>query len=113
MSLKLGSDLMLVIKLILSLFHGNASVERGFKVNKDSLDVNMSERSVCSLRFVHDSLTNQMKDNEIGSIPISDNLVASVQQARKRYRLYLEENSKQEKAKVRHHNYLYIFTLVV
>lgn len=82
-SLKLEPELMLVIKLIVSLFHGNANVERGFKVNKDSLADNMSERSVCSLRFVHDSLTSQMKDKKISSIPISDNLVTSVKQARK------------------------------
>jgi len=45
-----------VVKLVLVLSHGNASVERGFSVNKELLMENVLEETVVSQRIVYDAI---------------------------------------------------------
>ena len=39
-------ELSMILKTILTLSHGNASVELGFSINKDLVDFNMSQESI-------------------------------------------------------------------
>ena len=51
-SLKMPTELQSVVKLSLVLSNRQASVERGFNVNKTVLKVNMNEKSVVSLELL-------------------------------------------------------------
>ena len=39
-------ELSMILKTILTLSHGNASVEHGFNINKNLVDVNLSQKSI-------------------------------------------------------------------
>ena len=43
-----------VFVLIFCLFHGQATIERGFKTNNDCLVINQSKESLIALRIVKD-----------------------------------------------------------
>ena len=47
-------DLFSVVKIVLTLSHGNAFVESGFSVNEDMLVENLQEESLISQRQVYD-----------------------------------------------------------
>ena len=44
-----------VIRMILCLKHGQAAVERGFNINKNLLQVNMTEVSIVAQRIIYDT----------------------------------------------------------
>ena len=46
-----------IFKMLLTISHGQASVERGYSVNKDMLIENLLETTVVALRTVHDSIS--------------------------------------------------------
>ncbi|CAN7939964.1 unnamed protein product, partial [Ixodes hexagonus] len=52
-----NKDLFTFAKMILSLSHGNASVERGFSINKDCLVENQKEQSLVAQRIVYDAVS--------------------------------------------------------
>ncbi|KAH9378447.1 hypothetical protein HPB48_018155 [Haemaphysalis longicornis] len=85
------SQLWAVLKLLL-LSHRQASVERGFSVNKQVAVENLAElsyisqRVICEAVKIHGGLLN---------VSISKELKASVRQARHRYAAYLDEQKKQ------------------
>ena len=45
-----------LVRLLLTLSHGQAQVERGFSTNKDILSTNMAEESVVACRQVYDGI---------------------------------------------------------
>ena len=45
-----------MIKVILTLSHGEASVEHGFNINKSVLKVNITEESIVSKKLVRDHM---------------------------------------------------------
>jgi len=52
-------DLMLVVRMICYLFHGNANVERGFSVNAECLFKNMKEESIVACRQTYDAVLHE------------------------------------------------------
>ena len=48
-----------LIKMILCLNHGQAAVERGFSVNKNLLQVNITEASVVAQRIIYDHMISK------------------------------------------------------
>ena len=46
----------MILKTILTLSHGNASVELGFSINKDLVDFNMSQESIIAQLLVKDHI---------------------------------------------------------
>ena len=44
------------VKCLLVLSHGQAAVERGFSVNKETMQFNFKERSVVALRVINDHI---------------------------------------------------------
>ena len=82
------------VRLVLTLSHGQASVERQFSVNNQVLDNNMQVMSI----VVWKHLVNHMKVNQLTphSIDISKYLLLFVKRASTIYRIYLEEESKKK-----------------
>ena len=79
----------MILKTILTLSLGNASVERGFSINKNLVDVNMSQQSIIVQRLVKDHMiVNNLTPS---TTEISKEMLASVKRSRMRYAEYLEE----------------------
>ena len=83
-----------VVKLILVISHGQASVERGFSVNKEVETVNLSDKSVVARRIICDYV--QAKGG-ILNVVVSKGLMMSVASARNRYDNYLDDERKKNK----------------
>ena len=78
------------------LSHGQASVERGFSVNKELEIENLADQSLVAQRLVCDYI------NAVGGIlnvPITQPLLTSCSAARKRYKRYLEQQRQNKKSK--------------
>lgn len=94
-------DLWKVVKLILTLSHGQATIERGFSVNREVLVENIKEETLIALRFVCDELKNV----KIQDVPMTKELLSYARSARMRYQNYLDDQkqkkSEEEKAKKR------------
>lgn len=86
----LSSAMMNVLKKVLIFSHGNASVERGFSVNKECLITNLKEESLIAQRHVWSAIN---KVGGISNIIISKKLILDVRNARQ----YYEEALKMKK----------------
>ena len=73
------------IKIILCLSHGQASVERGFSVNKDLLVENLLEKSLVAQRIVKDHLRAN-HDGDFSKLKITKPLILSARNAASRYK---------------------------
>ena len=82
------------LKIVLTLSHGQASVEHDFSVNKYLLVENLSAKSLISQRIVYDHMNfhNLTPENFI----INPALHKSVRNARNEYEKYLEEKRKEK-----------------
>lgn len=76
-----------VIKKVLILSHGNATVESGFSINKDLLHTNMQEESIIAQRIVFDAV--RLNDSHL-SIPITKQMMSYVRTANSSYKQHLE-----------------------
>ena len=77
-----------VVKLILILSHGQATVERGFSVNKEVEVENLKEHTLVAERIVCDHV------NSVGGVlkvELSKPLLLSVKMSRQRYEKYLDQ----------------------
>ena len=55
-------DLSYVVKIILTLNHDQASVERGFSINKSLVQVNMKEETIVAKKIIRDYMSvNSLK----------------------------------------------------
>ena len=91
-------DLWTLFKQLLTLSDGQASVERGFSVNKDVVAPNLEEMTLMSIRPVQSSvLVNNMK---VADFVINEDLLSSCSHVSSRHKMYLKEK-KTEKAKKR------------
>ena len=84
-----------VVQLLLVLSHGQASVERGFSVNKELEVENLANQSLVAQRLVCDHI------NAVGGIlnvSITQPLLTSCSAVRKRYERYLEEQRQNKKS---------------
>lgn len=88
-----------IVKKLLILSHGQASIERGFSVSKDCLKNNMSEKTLVALRVVNDALANELGSEKIGQvykIPITKKMLTNCRAARLRYKQFLEDVERDE-----------------
>lgn len=99
-----------LMKCLLTLFHGQAAVERGYSVNEDMLVENLKERTLVALRLVQDAMAGHAKDE-----PLPKDLIQHCKAARKRYVQYLEDEKKKQdqtanekKRKDLHHEMTYV-----
>ncbi|KAG1686949.1 Telomere-associated protein RIF1 [Nymphon striatum] len=84
-----------VVKLILVMSHGQASVERGFSINKEIEVENMKEHTLVARRMVCDHV-NTVKG--VTSVDINKSLLLSVKHSRKKYEQYLEQQRVNKKS---------------
>jgi hypothetical protein len=90
------SDLWSVIRMILILSHGQASVERGFSTMKQTAKDNMSAESFTAKRVILDHMKS------VGGclgVVITTELRKEVKQSRQRYMAFLEANKNREQKK--------------
>lgn len=86
-----------LLKIILILSHGQASVERGFSVNKDLLTSNMSKRTIVAHRLVTDAIRTKLGAGAVHmvyNIGINQKMMTNCRAARMRYSKYSEDESK-------------------
>ena len=81
-----------VFKLLLTISHGQASVERGYSVNKDLLIENMQEKTIVAMRTVYDSVSAM--NVHFTDMQLTPKLKQHVKSARMRYNQYLEDTKK-------------------
>ncbi|RXN18476.1 LIM homeobox Lhx6 [Labeo rohita] len=77
-----------VVKLLLILSHGQASVERGFSVNKEVMVENLKEHSLISQRVIHDHVRSV---GGLLNIAYTKELLLSAAAARQKYHMYLDD----------------------
>jgi len=85
------AELFAVFRLVLTLSHGNASVESGFSINEDMLVENLHEDSLVAQRTVYDSLQSAVC---LTSVPIDNSMLSYVRGSHARYLLAMEEKRK-------------------
>lgn len=96
-------NLLCVVKKILILSHGNATVERGFSVNKECLVENLTEESLVAQRLVYDAV---LRAGGVTKVEITKSMMQYVKSAHGRYvdamdkkKLQNDEDAKQKQRK--------------
>ncbi|GBN85948.1 hypothetical protein AVEN_104734-1 [Araneus ventricosus] len=90
------NDAIKVLKIVMVLSHGNASVERGFSINSDCLWENMKEDSLIARRRVFDYIASV---GGLSNIEISKKMIHYVHNARARYSEANEARRKEQQHK--------------
>lgn len=85
---KCYSELWEFCKKLLLLSHGQATVERGFSINKEVETCNVHEETMVTQRLICDYVT---VCGGVLKVPMTKELLSSVALARSRYRMYLNE----------------------
>lgn len=88
-----------VVKLLLVLSHGQATVERGFSINRQVAVENLTDLSYVSQRIICDAVE---KAGGILSVPITKELRISVSAARNRYSAHIEAQKQEKLDDARH-----------
>ena len=96
-------ELSFLVKIFLTLSHGQASVERSFNLNKSVLNHNISEDSIVAKKAIRDHMLYNGLEPQ--SIIISNELVRCVSGARQKYQDYLAQ-LKWQRAKWTYHTFL-------
>lgn len=83
-----------VVKVVLVLSHGQASVERGFSINKELIVENQKELSLVAQRLIVDHVRSV---GGVSNVAITKELLLSAGGARQRYHRYLDEQKRVSK----------------
>ncbi|XP_073321500.1 uncharacterized protein [Pagrus major] len=83
---------------LLLLSHGQATVERGFSINKEVECDNIQEDTVVTRRLVCDYI---IQHGGVTQVPLTKDLLVSVAAARTRYRVHLEAEKKKKEAEAK------------
>lgn len=87
-----------VVKMVLILSHGQATVERGVSVNKEIEVENLQEQGLVAQRLICDYVS---KIGSVLEIPITKELLTHVSGARDRYSQYLHKQSEMKITEVK------------
>lgn len=82
-----------VMKIIMTLSHGQASIERGFSVNKNLEKENLIEESYIAQRLIADAISSY---GDVLDLTINKEMRGFVSSARQRYMLNLERKQKEK-----------------
>ena len=91
---KRHEELWEVFKVVCTLSHGQSFTERGFSVNKEVIDHNMTKKSITSQRTVYDDIQQHLS-NKVSDFPISTEMRKSCSLSHQRYQHSLEKNKKE------------------
>lgn len=80
-----------VVRKLLLLSHGQASVERGFSINKNAVADNQTEQSLIARRVVKDFIQSA---GGLKQVCINNEMRAAAKSSRLKYEMYLEEQKK-------------------
>ena len=83
------------MKMLLTLSHGQASVERGFSVNKEVLHPNLQETSLRAIRLIYSSLSTEKI--KLAEFDISEELLFSCNCVSNRYMMHMIEKKNRER----------------
>lgn len=87
-----------VVKNLILISHGQATVERGFSTNKKIQVENLKEHSYIAQRVICDHINN-VADGDVLKVCITKQMQTYVTNARQRYMTYLEEQKTQRRNK--------------
>ena len=97
-----------LLQLVFCISHGQASVERGFSLNKTAEVVNIEERTLMSKRLVMDHLvSNGLSSHEV---PLTASLIKKVKLARASYHIELQKKQK-EKSQAKENSQLQLLNI--
>lgn len=82
------NEFMKFCRIILTLFHGNAAVERGFSVNKECLIENLHEESLIAIRSVHGAI---LTAGNLTNVPITKLMISDVRKSSSKRQNALKE----------------------
>ena len=85
---------MYIVRVILVLSHGQASVERGLSVNDSIIDTNVSSESIISRRLIRERLISN--DLKLAIVPINKPLVLFVKSANLKWKTSIAEKKSQQ-----------------
>lgn len=95
------SELYDFIKIILTLSHGNAALERGFSINKECIVENQLGPSLIAQRVICDAVISN--DKQLHPSMIEKDMILAARNAHNLYKEAVERNKKEnEKKKQRH-----------
>ena len=92
------ADLWELTKKLLLLSHGQASVERGFSINKEISVENMTVQTLISQRVIKDHLLNV---GGVTKVSLTKELLVSASHARQRYQAHLDEEKRKKEEQKR------------
>lgn len=87
-------ELLSLVKIVLCLSHGNATVERGFSINKECLVENLKEESLIAQRVVYDAVSEA---GGVANVDITDRMVQMVRGAYSVFKEELQRRKKEER----------------
>ena len=88
-------NLTFILKIVLTLSHDQAAVEREFSVNKAILDVSMQENSLIARKLIRDHMSsNNLKPH---CVEVPNPMIRAYTSARDKYESYKEEQTKLER----------------
>ena len=90
-------NLAFVIKMIPTLSHGQAVVERSFIINKSAVHVNMKEESIVARKAIKDRMLSN--DIQPDMIEISNKMINFYRSARQKYEIHKEREAENKKKK--------------
>ena len=99
MDIRSHKELQSVVKLVLTLSHGQVAVEQGFSINKSILEHNMKKDSIVARKLIKDNLITHSLTPE--SFVITKDLISSCLSAHRKYKEHLKslKEEKEEKSK--------------
>ena len=86
-------SLSFLLQILFIMSHGQAAVERGFSINNNVVEQNMSPETITARRLIKDHMLANGLTPE--SIHLSQNLIRSVRGAAQKYKDFLEEKRKE------------------
>ena len=79
------------VRILLTLSHGQATVERGFSINRETVVVNLGQHNLIAKRVIKDYVGG------VENFVLSESLLKSARQARQKYEIHLKEQQSQQK----------------
>ena len=79
------------------------AIERGFSINKEVLDTNMSEKTIVAQRMISDSGNKELSiegSKDVSKIKIDKEMLRYCSKASSAYRVYLSEKRQNEKGSI-------------
>ena len=81
-----------IFKMLLTISHGQASVEYGCSVNKDMPIENLHKKTFVTLHTVHDSIST--REDHFTKLPLTPAMKRHVMSARMQYGQYLDKQKR-------------------